>query len=106
MTVYISNRHWQLTKSFDELKAKLQTPTCYIDQQSVGEIINEFDRYRVWADNVGAAKYGRSYSLSLDYRLRDATFYKDQASNNTIITNYECFYLVCQFQLVGGILIW
>lgn len=83
MTVYISDRHGQLARSFDELRAELQTPTRFKDELSVSEILNEFDRYRVWAENVGAAKSESNYSLSLEYRLREAPFYKDQASNNT-----------------------
>ena len=112
MTVYISSYHWQLAKSFDELKAELQTPTRFKDQLSISEIMNEFDRYKVWADNVGAAKHGSNYTLSLDYRLREARFYKDQASNNAITVHcvrlrlqFECFYLVCQFLLIDNILI-
>lgn len=88
MTVYISDRHWQLERSFDDLKAKLQIPTRFKDQLSVSEILNEFDRYRAWAENVGAAKYGSNYSLSLDYRFREAPFYKDQASNITATIYY------------------
>lgn len=98
MTVYISDRHWQLTRSFDELKVELQTPTCFKYQLSISEILNEFDRFRVWAENVGAAKYGNNYSLSLDYRLREAPFYKDQASNNAPTT--YCFRLVIVIEML------
>jgi hypothetical protein len=84
MTVYISDHHRQLTESFNELKDELQTPTRFEDQLSGNEILNEFDRYRVWADNVGAAQYGSNYSLSLDYRFREAPFYRDQASKTMI----------------------
>lgn len=39
-----------------------------------------FDRYRLWAGNVGAMHSGTRYKSSLDYRLREASFYKDQVS--------------------------
>lgn len=81
----ISDHHWQLARSFDELKAELQSPTGFNDQLSVSDILNDCDRYTVWAENVGASKYGSNYSLSLDYRFREAPFYKDQASNLPII---------------------
>ncbi|KAF2136882.1 uncharacterized protein K452DRAFT_322128 [Aplosporella prunicola CBS 121167] len=42
------------------------------------DVSEEFDKYKLWAGNVGAAHSGKLYKLSLDYRLREATFYKDQ----------------------------
>lgn len=81
MTAYISDHHRQLALSFDELKAELQVPTSFDNQLSVKDILNDIDRYQVWADNVGASKYGNNYNLSLDYRFREAPFYKDQASD-------------------------
>lgn len=44
------------------------------------ELENQFDRYKVWADNVGAGHTGRKYEYSLDYRLREASFYRDQVA--------------------------
>ena len=37
-----------------------------------------FDRYKLWAGNVGAMHTGTRYKSSLDYRLREASFYTDQ----------------------------
>jgi len=48
------------------------------DDQAVAQ--NAFDRYRLWAGNVGAMHSGTRYKSSLDYRLREASFYKDQVS--------------------------
>jgi hypothetical protein len=39
------------------------------------------DRYKLWAGNVGAMHSGTRYRSSLDYRLREASFYKDQVSS-------------------------
>lgn len=85
MTVYISDRHWQLARSFDELKADLPASTSFNNQLSVRDISSNFDRYKLWAENVGAPQHGGNYKLSLDYRLREAPFYKDQASNVHVI---------------------
>lgn len=42
----------------------------------MGDLREEFDKYKVWAGNVGAP-YSRKHSqISLDYRLREASFYK------------------------------
>jgi hypothetical protein len=41
-------------------------------------ILDEFDKYSLWAGNVGAAHSGKTYKLSLDYRLREASLYKEQ----------------------------
>ena len=37
-----------------------------------------FDRYKLWAGNVGAMHSGSKYTMSLDYRLREASFYRQQ----------------------------
>jgi len=39
-----------------------------------------FDKYRLWAGNVGAMHSGTRYESSLDYRLRESSFYKHQVS--------------------------
>ncbi|KAK7537297.1 uncharacterized protein J3D65DRAFT_374991 [Phyllosticta citribraziliensis] len=41
-------------------------------------IAGEFDKYTIWADKSGAARSGKDFRLSLDYQLREASFYKDQ----------------------------
>ncbi|KAF1954595.1 hypothetical protein CC80DRAFT_536757 [Byssothecium circinans] len=42
------------------------------------DVDEEIDRYKLWAGNVGAHQSGKNYSLSLDYRLREASFYRDR----------------------------
>ncbi|KIW71690.1 hypothetical protein PV04_03825 [Phialophora macrospora] len=39
---------------------------------------DEFIRFKLWGGNLGAAHSGRTYELSLDYRLREASLYKQQ----------------------------
>jgi hypothetical protein len=44
-----------------------------------GEAIQEaMDKYSMWAGNLGAGNFGPEYKKSLDYRLREASFYKLQ----------------------------
>jgi hypothetical protein len=52
------------------------------DQSSaLHEIVDsEFDKYKLWAANVGAMHSGEQYDLSLDYRLRESPFYRDRVS--------------------------
>ena len=50
--------------------------SCCLEDQAEGR--DAFDRYKLWAGNVGAIHSGIKYNLSLDYRLREASFYKDQ----------------------------
>ncbi|KAK8185444.1 uncharacterized protein BKA78DRAFT_361144 [Phyllosticta capitalensis] len=46
--------------------------------ETMAIIAGEFDKYTVWADKSGAARSGKDFRLSLDYQLREASFYKDQ----------------------------
>jgi hypothetical protein len=49
-------------------------------------VVEEFDKYSLWAGNVGAAHSGKAYMLSLDYRLREASFYRDQVQHMLFFT--------------------
>jgi hypothetical protein len=51
-------------------------PKSLTDTGLIKGILNEFDRYVLWARNLGAGH--RKYELSLDYRLEDASFLRDQ----------------------------
>ncbi|KAF2811608.1 uncharacterized protein BDZ99DRAFT_277880 [Mytilinidion resinicola] len=53
-----------------------QHPTSYALLET--DVQDEFDKYSIWAGNVGAAFSGQNYRRSLDYRLREASFYKEQ----------------------------
>lgn len=63
------------------------------------ELPDQFDRYKLWAGNVGAAHSGHTYALSLDYRLREASFYKEQVTRLLIIL---CRHLNKAAQLLSG----
>ena len=49
------------------------------DKVLLSQLLDELDRYQLWAGNVGAGH--QKYMLSLDCRLEEASFYKDQVCN-------------------------
>lgn len=65
---------------------------CHLKFQELVDIIHddryeelkqfddEFAKLKLWAGNLGAAHSGKSYEISLDYRLKQALFYKAQVS--------------------------
>ena len=75
----ISDYHDKCYESFVALAAAARLPVRDLGNQLESwEVMNEFDRYRVWAGNVGAMHRGRRYQISLDYRLSEAAFYKQK----------------------------
>jgi len=46
-----------------------------------GRLSDEFDKYRIWADSVGAV-HSPSSSRSLDHRLRFASPYRKEVSEH------------------------
>lgn len=81
MTASIAHSHRVCCLAFQDLITTIKNPArSFEEQASPAAAGNEFDRYKVWAGNVGAGHSGRNYRISLDYRLRDASFYKDRVS--------------------------
>ena len=75
----ISELHDSCFNSFKQLVEAVRQPIRdFGDQIPPLEVINEFDRYKIWAGNVGATHRGRKYHISLDYRLSEASFYRQQ----------------------------
>lgn len=77
----ISDVHAQCFSSFETLISAIKKPVRDFRDQtpSMLEHVQEsFDKYNLWAGNVGAAHAGKRYQISLDYRLREAPFYKTQ----------------------------
>lgn len=69
----IAEHHAECYAAFQELcNAAQGSDRCY------NILREEFDKYVLWAGNVGAAHSGTTYTLSLDYRLREASSYRDQ----------------------------
>ena len=51
----ISDHHDRCAEPFDSLLASASNAVRdFGDQASIGKLSNEFDRYKVWAGNVGA----------------------------------------------------
>ena len=79
METQIAGVHSKCYLAFDELILALEAPTRdFGGQIPILEVQDEFDKYKIWAGNVGAAHEGKTSQLSLDYRLREASFYKAQ----------------------------
>lgn len=79
MGILISDAHATCYRAFEQLIIALQHPVRdFKDQLPTKELQEEFDKYKIWAGNVGAAHFGKRYEISLDYRLREASFFKDQ----------------------------
>lgn len=77
----ISNAHALCFSSFVALISAIENPHRDFRDQvpCILEIVQEsFDKYKLWAGNVGAAHAGKNYQISLDYRLREASFFKTQ----------------------------
>jgi hypothetical protein len=79
MEPLISEAHAKCFLSFTRLVSAIRNPEYnFRDEAPLKDILEEFDRYKLWAGNVGAAHSGKRYQISLDYRLREASFYKTQ----------------------------
>ena len=72
----ISDSHDKCYTSFQRLISSLDHPVRdFSDQLPRWEVVDEFDRYKIWAGNVGAKHRGKRYQISLDFRLSEAPFY-------------------------------
>jgi len=79
MAVLISNSHEKCFFAFQDLLDALQRPARDLgDQVRANDVQEEFGKYKIWAGNVGAAHSGKRYEISLDYRLREASFLAHQ----------------------------
>lgn len=62
--------------AFDQLITTLNNPASdYGNQLPLKGVINEYGRFKVLVGSLGA-KHPPERRISLDYRLRDAEFYK------------------------------
>jgi hypothetical protein len=79
MAELVSSAHARCFFAFESLIRALKQPARdFQDQISPSDVHNEFDKYTIWAGNVGAAHSGKRYEISLDYRLREASFLREQ----------------------------
>ncbi|KAH6852587.1 hypothetical protein B0T12DRAFT_185745 [Alternaria alternata] len=75
MNLSISQAHANCVSVFLALIEASHSPS---HKELLNETQDVFDRYKLWAGNVGAIHGTNKYKLSLDYRLREASFYKSQ----------------------------
>jgi len=79
MANLISEAHAKCYFAFEDLIEAIKNPVRdFHHQMTLKQVEEEFDKYNLWAGNVGAANSGKRYQISLDYRLREASFYKSQ----------------------------
>jgi hypothetical protein len=82
MAALISDAHAKCYFAFEDLIDAIQHPVRdFKDQVPLKDVQEEFDKYKIWAGNVGAAHSVKRYEISLDYRLREASFFKIQVLN-------------------------
>ena len=82
MAALISDAHAKCYFAFENLIDAIQHPKRdFKDQVLLKDVEEEFDKYKIWAGNVGAAHSAKRYEISLDYRLREASFFKNQVLN-------------------------
>jgi len=73
----IAEAHEYCCQMFNHLvNAAHRSELFQSDEMLLSQLIDELDRYQLWAGNVGAGH--QKYTLSLDCRLEEASFYKDQ----------------------------
>jgi hypothetical protein len=76
---FISHTHAKCYFAFEQLLDAIRHPVRDFGQQiPLKDVQEEFNKYKIFAGNVGAAHSGKLYEISLDYRLREATFLKNQ----------------------------
>ncbi|KAL8751529.1 MAG: hypothetical protein Q9184_006041 [Pyrenodesmia sp. 2 TL-2023] len=79
MAVLILDSHQGCILAFGSLIDAVQHPARDLgDQIPLKDVQEEFGKYKIWAGNVGAAHSGKRYEISLDHRLREASFLTDQ----------------------------
>jgi hypothetical protein len=84
----LSDLYHRCHVSFRLLVTALKSPKRDIgSQMPLRDAENEFDKFRLWAGNVGAIHSGDEYNISLDYRLRESPFYRDRVCTAILWTN-------------------
>ncbi|KAF2733577.1 hypothetical protein EJ04DRAFT_577514 [Polyplosphaeria fusca] len=76
--VPLSHSHSRCIDAFNDACEVLQSHKASDDSET--GLLHAFDKYRLWAGNMGTMHKGPDYRKSLDYRLREASFYRLQVS--------------------------
>jgi hypothetical protein len=78
----IATAHLQCVNSFEDL-LDAASLTSEPPGWNTAAINSVFTRYNMWAGNMGAMNSGQEWKKSLDYRLREASFYQAQVWNTS-----------------------
>jgi hypothetical protein len=75
----IAEAHCRCVDAFEALIVAIHAqPAEHFARGLAFSLEDVFDKYKLWSGNVGAIHSGQKWKLSLDYRLREASFYKEQ----------------------------
>lgn len=90
MEPLISDAFSDCLAKFEQLVETLSgaVPSQPQSNSFAGACSDELVKFKLWAGNLGAGYSGKRYELSLDYRLREASFFKEQVSQCFIIHSY------------------
>ena len=101
-TEALSYLHLAIFNAFHALLVATQSTDDDIDDQMSHKAMeSEFDKYMLWAGNVGILHSGDSHHLSLEYRLKNSDFnyeqvclllgdwtYEESISNNIKVVSF------------------
>lgn len=88
MEPLISEAYAQCHSKFQELiNIICEDSYATSGQEELKQVGDEFAKFKLWAGNLGAAHSGKTYEISLDYRLKQASFYKHQVSISRLHTS-------------------
>jgi hypothetical protein len=80
MNKYLSTQHDAVVAGYRQLLVAPSDGSYTGDRKALVQVQDDFDRYIVWSNNVGAPFRGTDYKRSLDYRLREAGPHKEAVS--------------------------
>ncbi|KAF2739421.1 hypothetical protein EJ04DRAFT_310934 [Polyplosphaeria fusca] len=80
MDISLSELYFRCHRSFQAALSAFG-PQEHGPDLSKRDVESEFDKFRLWAGNVGAMHTGQRYKLSLDYRLRESPFYRERVTS-------------------------
>lgn len=81
----ISSVYAQVHLRFQQLVDTIRDKSLVADRhEELKQFEDEFAKFKLWGGNLGAAHSGKTYEISLDYRLQEAQFYKTQVSMNGV----------------------
>lgn len=81
MDICNSEAHAKCVSSFHEVVSAIENSVRDFQDEApsiLEEMVESFDRYKLWAGNVGAAYQGKYYENSLDCPREEGSLYETQ----------------------------